>query len=113
MCVKTSNDIINNEKMCDDEIVASGVPPRYLLFFTNIKAKIVMRSRPLMCRECTGYDQDMCYLLNLFSMVDKSPPIHPPVSRPMELQLELALAMGISIKHNYLGEEHIICLNSV
>ena len=29
-CEKSSNDIINNESMSDDEVVASYVPPRYL-----------------------------------------------------------------------------------
>ena len=32
---KSSNDIINNDTMCDDEVVASYVPPRYL-FCTGV-----------------------------------------------------------------------------
>ena len=30
---KSSNDIINNDRMSDNEVVASDVPPRYLLIF--------------------------------------------------------------------------------
>ena len=30
---KSSNDIINNDTMSDDEVVASYVPPRYLFLF--------------------------------------------------------------------------------
>ena len=29
-CEKSSTDIINNGTMCDEELVASDVPPRYL-----------------------------------------------------------------------------------
>ena len=30
---KSSNDIINNDTMSDDEVVASYVPPRYLFLY--------------------------------------------------------------------------------
>ena len=34
--IKSSNDIINNGTMSDDEVVASDVPPRYLLKKTKL-----------------------------------------------------------------------------
>ena len=36
---KSSNDIINNDTISDDEVVASDVPPRYLFFLTLILAE--------------------------------------------------------------------------
>ena len=32
---KSSNDVINNDTISDDEVVASYVPPRYLFTFPN------------------------------------------------------------------------------
>ena len=43
---KSSNDIINNDTMSDDEVVASYVPPRYLFLDARI---YVMTLLPLFC----------------------------------------------------------------
>ena len=36
---KSSNDITNNDRMSDDEVVASYVPPRYLFHDSAVSAK--------------------------------------------------------------------------
>ena len=36
---RSSNDIVNNDTMSDDEEVASDVPPRYLFDFDSIQIK--------------------------------------------------------------------------
>ena len=33
--------MLNNDTMSDDEVVASYVPPRYLIFFIEIEAEVV------------------------------------------------------------------------